>query len=303
MQLIRDVMTRAVEVADPQETLADASSRMLEHNVGALPVWHGGQLVGVITDRDITVRAVAAGHDPSQAKVGDFMTPNVVAVHEDESVEEAARMMGQHHVRRLIVLNRIDRMVGIVTMSDLAVDTGDERLAAEVLERVSAAQRIECRPYKRILVALDGSELAESVLPHVEPIARIFDSTVTLLRVLSPQEAGVAAEAGAATMAHVLPADEVRSLAEHVRRDAVGYLTAVHRRLIASGLSAEYEYPEGRPAEIIVQRARHLGADLIAMTTHGRGAMGRVVFGSVAGEVLRTAPCPLLVVRNSTIES
>ena len=102
-----------------------------------LPVCDGDRLVGVITDRDITVRGVAQGCDPKTARVQEVMTPEVIYCFDDEDVKEAAKKMEEKQVRRLPVLNREKRLVGIVSLGDLAVRTGKEELAGEVLERVS----------------------------------------------------------------------------------------------------------------------------------------------------------------------
>ena len=136
MQL-KEVMTRNVEVIGPEATLADAASRMDALDVGPLPVCENDRLVGMITDRDITVRATAMGEDPKTTRVRDAMTRDVLCCHEDDDVREATRLMERNQVRRLPVLNREDRLVGIVSLADLAVWTGDEQLSGEVLERVS----------------------------------------------------------------------------------------------------------------------------------------------------------------------
>jgi CBS domain-containing protein len=104
---------------------------------GPLPVCDNDRLAGLITDRDIAVRAVAEGCDPRTTTVKDVMTPDVVYCFEDQDVQEAAQLMREHQVRRLVVLNRDKRLVGIVSLGDLAVETGDEKLAAKTLEHVS----------------------------------------------------------------------------------------------------------------------------------------------------------------------
>ena len=131
--------------------------------------------------------------------------------------------------------------------------------------------------YRRILVALDGSELAEQVLPHAEALAERFGATLVLLRVTAPE----AAPAGA------LDAE---------RREADRYLTGLYDRLTARGLRVHYQRPEGPPAALIVEHARNQDADLIALTTHGRSSTRRPAFGSVAEAVSHSAPCPLLLV-------
>ena len=129
MQL-KDVMTPGVEVIAPEASIYEAAEKMSHLDIGPLPVCDGERLVGMLTDRDITVRAVAAGRDPR-------MTPDVVYGFEDQDVEEAARLMAQYQIRRLPVLNRSKQLVGMVALGDLAVHAGTQPVAAEVLEQVS----------------------------------------------------------------------------------------------------------------------------------------------------------------------
>jgi CBS domain-containing protein len=136
MQL-KDIMTRGVEVIHPDATLQEAAQQMRGLDVGPLPVCDGERLVGMLTDRDITVRATAEGRDPKATKVRDVMTCEVIYAFEDQGVTEAARLMEEHQVRRLVVLNRDKRLIGIVSLGDLAVHTDNQRLAGEVVERVS----------------------------------------------------------------------------------------------------------------------------------------------------------------------
>ena len=137
MQL-RDVMTRDVEVVRPESTLVEAARKMKELDVGPIPVCDDNQIIGMITDRDIATRAVAEGRDPKHTQVREVMTQDVVYCFEDQEVDEAARLMRQRQVRRLLVLNRSRELAGIVSLGDLAVDTGDERLAGETLEDISS---------------------------------------------------------------------------------------------------------------------------------------------------------------------
>ena len=151
--------------------------------------------------------------------------------------------------------------------------------------------------YTEILVGLDGSAFAEQVLRHVEALAEKFDAEVVLVRASTPPEALIT-ESAPGVLATGTAVDPV-PLVEDEREEASRYLEGVAQRLRGRGLSVAYEQPEGPAATVIVERARHLQADLIAMTTHGRGGLGRLVFGSVADEVLRNAPCPVLLVRVS----
>jgi CBS domain-containing protein len=135
---VKDVMTSGVECISPITTLREAAQRMKELDVGPMPVCgEDDRLAGMITDRDITVRAVAAGLDLSTAKVRDVMTPNVIYCFEDQDIGDAAHMMEQNQIRRLVVLNRDKRLVGIISLGDLAVDSGNEELAGHTLEAIS----------------------------------------------------------------------------------------------------------------------------------------------------------------------
>jgi CBS domain-containing protein len=136
---VSEVMTRGAECIDPDATLQEAAAKMKLMDVGALPVCENDRLAGMVTDRDITVRSVSDGHDPCTDRVRDAMTPGVIYCTEDQDVAEAARLMQEHQVRRLPVLNRQKRLVGIVSLGDLAVETQDEQLAGSTLEAVSEA--------------------------------------------------------------------------------------------------------------------------------------------------------------------
>ena len=133
---ISEVMTRNPEVVRPDATVEEAARKMGELNVGALPVCDGERLVGMLTDRDIAVRAIAVGRGP-ETKVRDVMSPDVFYCYEDDDVKQAEKLMEEKQVRRVLVLNRDKRLVGIVSLGDLALDLKDKQKTAEVLERVS----------------------------------------------------------------------------------------------------------------------------------------------------------------------
>lgn len=134
---IREIMTREPVVIGPDMVLKEAAERMRDLDSGVLPVGQKDRVVGMLTDRDITIRATAAGKDPNQTRVEAVMTPDVVYCYEDEDARDAARKMEEHQLRRLIVLSRDKRLVGILSLGDLAVHTADDRLAGEVAEAVS----------------------------------------------------------------------------------------------------------------------------------------------------------------------
>jgi CBS domain-containing protein len=136
MQL-KEIMTPAVEVVSPEASIREAAEKMRHLDIGPLPVCDGDRLVGMLTDRDITVRAVADGRDPVTTLVGEVMTPDIVYGFDDQDVQDATRLMEQYQIRRLPVLNRNKRLVGIVSLGDLAVHPGNQPLASEVLEQVS----------------------------------------------------------------------------------------------------------------------------------------------------------------------
>ena len=135
-------MTRHVEVIHPDATLREAAQKMKTLDVGPVPVCDGERLQGMLTDRDITIRATAEGRDPNTTRVRDVMTPDMVYCFEDQDVREAARIMEERQIRRLVVLNRDKRLVGIVSLGDLATQTSDEELdsseLSETLSGVSA---------------------------------------------------------------------------------------------------------------------------------------------------------------------
>jgi len=134
---LSDIMTTNFEMIDSTSSLFDAAEKMKSLNVGFLPVQEGTQLIGLITDRDIVVRGLAEGLDPQSTQIKDIISSNIIYCYEDDSVEDAARMMEDNQVRRLIVVDHNQTPVGIVSIGDIAVKFGQEQLAGEILERVS----------------------------------------------------------------------------------------------------------------------------------------------------------------------
>ena len=133
---ISEIMTRQAEVIHPTATIKEAAEKMKSLDVGPLPVSDGTRLLGVVTDRDITIRATAAGHGPD-TKVQDVMTPEVEFVYEDQDTDDAAKLMAEKQIRRLVVLTRDKRLAGIVSLADLAVDTKEDKLMGQTLESIS----------------------------------------------------------------------------------------------------------------------------------------------------------------------
>lgn len=133
----RDVMTRHVECIAPEATVQGAAARMESLNVGSLPICEEARLIGMITDRDIVLRSVAAGHDPKLQRVHEVMSHDVTYCFDNQEVAEISEIMSQKQIRRLPVLNRDKQLVGIISLGDLAVETGDEKLAGHALEAIS----------------------------------------------------------------------------------------------------------------------------------------------------------------------
>jgi CBS domain-containing protein len=134
---VRDIMTPNVEMILPDVSLKEAAARMRDLDVGALPVADGTDIVGILTDRDICVRGVAQGLDPATGKVRDCMTRDVISCYDDQDISEAAKLMEDKQVRRLLVYTRKEQPCGILSLGDLAVHSKNEHLVWEALERVS----------------------------------------------------------------------------------------------------------------------------------------------------------------------
>jgi CBS domain-containing protein len=137
MMRVDEVMTEQVEVAETYMMLDEAAELMRASNVGALPVVEGDRLLGVITDRDIVVRAIAHGDDPSQTTVGETMTSNGVASCEEHPIERAMGLMSEHQVRRLPVVDGEQRLVGMVSLGDLSLRGDSDAPVANTLRAIS----------------------------------------------------------------------------------------------------------------------------------------------------------------------
>ena len=131
------IMTRNVEVVRPEQTLDEAAGKMRTLDVGLLPVCKGDKLVGTLTDRDITVRASAEGYDPTLIRVEEVMTKQVIYGFDEDEVQAAAEKMSKHQIRRLPIVDRTMKLVGIVSLGDLAIRAEGQDVAGEVLKGVS----------------------------------------------------------------------------------------------------------------------------------------------------------------------
>ena len=135
----REIMTGNVKTANREMSLQKVARLMREGDMGAMPVVENEKLVGIVTDRDIVVRAIAEGRG-STTKIGDVMTTEIFSVKPDDFVFEAIRLMGDKQVRRVPITNEAGELVGIIAMADVALETEDEREIAETLEEISSGK-------------------------------------------------------------------------------------------------------------------------------------------------------------------
>ena len=130
--LIKDAMSNHVEGITPNATVRECARKMEQFGVGALPVFEKGEVVGMVTDRDVCCRAIATAKDPEKTAARDIMTGNVASCFEDQDCAQAAQVMQDKHVRRVTVMNRAHAVVGVFSVDDLARYSHD--LAGQVLE-------------------------------------------------------------------------------------------------------------------------------------------------------------------------
>jgi CBS domain-containing protein len=136
MQRLKDVMSRDVKLVAPDSTIREAAQQMRDGDFGMLPVAENDRMIGAISDRDIAIRAIADDKGPATT-VREVMSEGICWAYEDDSVEQAAAIMSERQVRRLPVLDRDKRLVGIVSLGDFAVDSADIEPAAEALSGIS----------------------------------------------------------------------------------------------------------------------------------------------------------------------
>ncbi len=139
MKQLKDVMSRAVQVISPDATIMEAAEHMQRGNFGMMPVGENDRMIGAISDRDIAMRAIAVGKG-ANTKVRDVMSERIFWAYENDSIDDAAELMGEKQIRRLPVLNADKRLVGIVALGDLAVEDVDIEAAGEALSEISKPQ-------------------------------------------------------------------------------------------------------------------------------------------------------------------
>lgn len=147
--LVQKHMTRNPITISPDAPIIDATHLMLKHNIGFLPVVTRGELIGTLTDRDIVVRCLAFDLDPYSTPVYTAMTTGIISCCEDEDLEDAAEIMEEHQVRRLIVLDWKKRLAGVLSLGDLATHCDDESLPGEVVKYVST-EAAPAGPFRKV---------------------------------------------------------------------------------------------------------------------------------------------------------
>ena len=133
---VQDVMTSELEAIGATGSVSEAARMMRDADVGVVPVLRDGRCVGIVTDRDITVRVTAEGKDPRTVRVEDVLTPDVISCRPDDDVERAAELMASNQVRRIAVLDDGQNLVGMLSLGDLATSKARAR-SEKVLEQVS----------------------------------------------------------------------------------------------------------------------------------------------------------------------
>jgi CBS domain-containing protein len=139
--LVKEIMTPNAEHIAPDTTVKQAAGKMRDLDVGFLPIGDNDRLIGMLTDRDITLRMVADGKDPEKTNVSDIMTNKVEFCFDDQEIGEAGEHMKADKIRRLVVLNRDKRMVGICSLGDIAMNSEGNKLAGDVLNEVTTTSK------------------------------------------------------------------------------------------------------------------------------------------------------------------
>jgi len=133
---VRDIMVSDIETAEPDDTLDELAMMMREQDVGAIPIVEDGELIGIVTDRDIVVRCIAEGKDPVEIAADEVISGDLQTIDPDADIEEARRIMADHQIRRLPVLDN-GMLVGMISLGDLAVKTAESEHVADTLEEIS----------------------------------------------------------------------------------------------------------------------------------------------------------------------
>lgn len=140
MKKCSDVMTKDPVCATPQDWVVDVAKQMQAEDIGPIPIVDDlkkNQLVGIVTDRDLAIKVVAAGRDPNKTKVADVMTDKVVTCHADDPVEKAVAAMSEHQLRRIPVVDENRRILGIIAQADVATRLKEPETTGEMVKEIS----------------------------------------------------------------------------------------------------------------------------------------------------------------------
>ena len=137
MKTVSDIMTEDVVCLSADDSIEYAAQQMCDIDVGIMPVTEGGKLIGVITDRDICCRVVAAGKDAGQTSVESVMSTEIVSCGPQADISEAVELMSEHQIRRLMIVDDSEQLVGVVAQADIATEPGMQRETEQLVERVS----------------------------------------------------------------------------------------------------------------------------------------------------------------------
>lgn len=135
--LAKEIMSKKPEFLPPTATLKQAADQMRTHDYGFIPVGENDRLIGAVTDRDIVIRAIAEGNDPTKTKIKDVMSQGIYYCFESDDLKNVAKKMEELQVRRLVVLNKEKRMTGVISLGDFATKCKDVKLCSELADAVS----------------------------------------------------------------------------------------------------------------------------------------------------------------------
>jgi len=139
---VKELIHHKLETMEPTATAKDIAIKMRDLNIGAIPIVHANQVLGIVTDRDLTINVLAKRENPEKINAKDFMTKNVQTCFDDDEVEKCAEIMAQKQIRRCLVLDHMSKKpVGVISLRDLALGTGTKNLAGDILLKVEKAQR------------------------------------------------------------------------------------------------------------------------------------------------------------------
>src|SRR5688572_14288216 len=134
---MRDILSDHPQVVGPEAMICEAARKMRDYDIGMLPVCDGENLIGAVTDRDLTIRGIAEGSDPLKTRVKEVMSMGICCCYEDQDIEEVAHEMEKRQIRRIVVLDRNKKLVGVASLADFALRSNDDSLTEELLECVS----------------------------------------------------------------------------------------------------------------------------------------------------------------------